>query len=66
MSRQEIADKYLSKFISRKLIVFITASIGLFTGFLQSGDWVVIATAYVSIEGFTNIVTEVYKSKNQI
>jgi hypothetical protein len=66
MSRQELADKYLSKFISRKLIVFITASVGLFTGFLQSQDWVVIATAYVSIEGFTNIITEIYKSKNQL
>lgn len=64
MSRQEYIDKYMSKFISRKLIVFGIGSVGLFTGFLQSGDWVVIATAYVSIEGFTSIITEVYKSKN--
>lgn len=64
MSRQEYIDKYLSKWASRKLVVFSIGSIGLFTGFLQSGDWVVIATAYISIEGFKNIVTEVYKSKN--
>lgn len=64
MSREEYIDKYLSKFVSRKLIVFSIGSIGLFTGFLQSGDWVVIATAYVSIEGFTTIIKEIYKSRN--
>lgn len=63
MSREEYIDKYLSKFVSRKLIVFSIGSIGLFTGFLQSGDWVVVATAYVSIEGFTTIIKEIYKSK---
>jgi hypothetical protein len=64
MSRQEYIDKYLSKWASRKLVVFSIGSIGLFTGFLQSGDWVVIATAYISIEGVTSIVTEIYKSRN--
>jgi hypothetical protein len=64
MSRQEYIDKYLSKWASRKLVVFSIGSIGLFTGFLQSGDWVVVATAYISIEGFTKIITEVYKSRN--
>ena len=64
MSRQEYIDKYLSKFISRKLIVFITASVGLFTGKIDGDNWVIISTAYVSIEGFTSIVTEIYKSKN--
>jgi hypothetical protein len=63
MSRQEYIDKYLSKFISRKLIVFVVASIGLFTGNITGDNWVVISTAYVSIEGFTKIVREVYNSK---
>jgi hypothetical protein len=64
MSRQEYVDKYLSKFISRKLIVFGIGSIALFTGNLTGDNWVVIATAYVSIEGFTSIIKEIYKSKN--
>ena len=63
MSRQEYIDKYLSKFISRKLIVFVIASVGLFTGNIDGNNWVVISTAYISIEGFTNIITEVYKSR---
>lgn len=63
MSRQEYIDKYMSKFISRKLIVFVIASVGLFTGNLTGDNWVVISTAYISVEGFTKIITEVYKSK---
>ena len=66
MSRQEYVDKYLSKFISRKLIVFVVASIGLFTGNIDGNNWVIISTAYVSIEGFTSVVKEIYKSKNSI
>ena len=63
MSRQEYVDKYLSKFISRKLIVFAIGSIALFNGNLTGDNWVVVATAYISIEGFTKVITEVYKSK---
>jgi len=66
MSKEEYVDKYLSKFISRKLIVFIIASVGLFTGNLTGDNWVVISTAYISIQGFTSIVTQIYKSKNQV
>lgn len=63
MSRQEYIDKYLSKFISRKLIVFGIGSVALFTGNITGDNWVVVATAYVSIEGFTSIVTQIYKSR---
>jgi hypothetical protein len=63
MSRQELIDKYVSKWISRKLVVFVVASVGLFVKVIDSGDWVIISTAYISIEGFTSIVTQIYKSK---
>jgi hypothetical protein len=55
MSREQI-DIILNKFISRKLLVFAIACMALFSGDLTSQDWVVIATAYVSIQGFTDIV----------
>lgn len=66
MSRQELIDKYVNKWVSRKLVVFAVASVGLFTKVIDSGDWVIISTAYISIEGFTSIVTKVYKSKTSI
>jgi len=57
MSKEQI-DRILNKIISRKLIVFVIACGALFAGHLTSQDWVVIATAYVSIQGFTDIVTK--------
>ena len=55
MSKEQI-DIILSKWISRKLLVFLVACIGLFTTQLTSSDWVIIATAYIGIQGFTDIV----------
>ena len=55
-------DAILSKWISRKLMVFIVASFGLFLGHLQSSDWTILATAYVSMVGFTEIVERIKKA----
>lgn len=55
MSKEQF-DIILSKWISRKLMVFLVACGGLFSGSLTSSDWVIIATAYIGIEGITNIV----------
>jgi len=55
MSKEQV-DLLLSKWISRKLLVFLVACGALFFGTLTSSDWVVIATAYISIEGITNIL----------
>lgn len=56
MSTKEKIDLYLNKWVSRKLMVFVAACAGLFSGYLDSNDWVIVATAYVSIQGFTDIV----------
>jgi len=64
MSRQEYIDKYLSKWVSRKLIVFIVASTGLFINTIDSGDWVIIAVTYMSVEGAINVVEKIYKAKS--
>jgi len=55
MSKEQF-DIILSKWISRKLLVFLVACTGLFSSTLTSSDWVIIATAYIGIEGVTNIV----------
>ena len=66
MSRQELVDKYLNKWVSRKLVVFVVGSVGLFTGAITGDNWIVISTAYISIEGITSIVERVYKSKSGV
>ena len=60
--RQKI-DAILNKWLSRKLMVFVIASFGLFSGDLSSGDWTILATAYVGVVGFYEIVG---KLKNNI
>ena len=65
MSRKEKIDLFLSKWVSRKLTVFVVASAGLFSGVLTSTDWVIIATSYITIEGVTNIVERLIKYKNE-
>ena len=47
MSRKEKIDLFLSKWISRKLIVFFIASVALLSGSIESNDWVIVATAYI-------------------
>lgn len=64
MSRKEKIDLFLSKWVSRKLTVFVVASAGLFSGVITSTDWVIIATSYIAIEGATNIVERLMKAKN--
>lgn len=61
MSTREKVDIILKKWISRKLFVFIIACGALFFGTLTSSDWVIIATAYIGIEGVTNIVERLKK-----
>lgn len=64
MSTREKIDLYLNKWVSRKLTVFVVGSIALFLGNLTSSDWVIIATAYIAIEGATNIVERIMKAKS--
>ena len=64
MSRKEKIDLLLSKWVSRKLTVFIIASVGLFSGVITSTDWVIIGTSYITIEGVTSIVERLMKAKN--
>ena len=64
MSRKEKIDLFIGKWVSRKLTVFIVGSVGLFLGNLESADWVIVATAYILVEGVTDAVERLFKAKN--
>ena len=66
MSRKEKIDLFLSKWVSRKLTVFVVASVGLFSGVITSTDWVIIGTSYITIEGVTTIVERLMKAKGNV
>ena len=60
MSMRQVLDKTLNKLVSRKLMVWLTA-----TGFmlmdvvpLTSSDWVAISLAYIGIQGLADIATQ--------
>lgn len=56
---QQILDKGINKLLSRKLMVWSTATyLMLFTNSLQSEDWVAISLAYIGIQGLADIATK--------
>lgn len=59
-------DKFLNQWISKKLTVFIVASYGLFGGKLDGDNWTIVATGYVAIQGFADIVERISKAKNNV
>jgi len=52
-------DRLLTKLISRKLMVWLTATSFMLLDVvpLQSSDWVAISLAYIGIEGLADIAT---------
>ena len=53
-----ILDKTMEKLLSRKLMVWTTATyLMLFTSSLASSDWVAISLAYIGLEGLADIAT---------
>ena len=55
---KELLDQGLNKLLSRKLMVWTTATyLMLFTTSLQSEDWVAISLAYIGLEGLADIAT---------
>lgn len=66
MSKKEKIDAFLNKWLSRKLMVFLISSVALFGGNLESGDWVIIAAAYIAMQGTTDIVERLMKAKGSI
>ena len=59
-TKNQILDKILNKLVSRKLMVWLTATIFMFTDItpLQSEDWVAISLAYIGIQGLADIAAK--------
>jgi len=51
-------DALLDKKISKKLSVFLVATILVASGQLTSGDWVTIATVYIGTQGVIDAVSK--------
>ena len=51
-------DTILKKYVSRKLMVFVVASVGLFSAVLTSSDWVIISAVYISAQGAIDAIAK--------
>jgi len=59
MSRTKaFMDKHLGRFISRKFMVWLTATGLVFQGSVTSDNWVAISLAYIGIQGLADIATK--------
>jgi len=56
------ADKHLERFVSKKLLVWLTTTGLLLAEKVDSEQWIVIAAAYVGTQGFVDVVAR-FKSK---
>ena len=50
-------DRIRKKLVSRKLMVWLTATGLMYFSNLQSSDWVAISLAYIGIQGIADIAT---------
>ena len=64
MSRKNL-DTLINKWISRKLFVFLTATLLLRLADLESSDWTMIAVVYLGSQTVLDSVVAYNKSKNK-
>lgn len=57
-------DKTLDKLISRKLLVWLTATVLMYGSKITSDDWVLICMIYLGSQGALDIVEKFLKVKN--
>ena len=57
-------DTLINKWISRKLFVFLTATLLLWLADLESSDWTLIAVVYLGSQTILDSVVAYNKSKN--
>jgi hypothetical protein len=47
-----IALSWLEKASSRKFLAWVVASVGLFTGYIQSTDWLMVTMLYLGMQTY--------------
>jgi len=62
MAVKAFIDKNLERFMSKKLLVWLTTTGLLLAEKVDSEQWVILATAYVGTQGFVDVVAR-FKGK---
>ncbi len=51
----QLVDRFLNKAVSRKLLVWVVSTVGLFTNIIDAETWGSISLAYIGSEAFINM-----------
>lgn len=56
--KQQILDRFVGKIVSRKLLVWVVATIGVPLGFINGDQWMQISIIYIGTQAVISGVTE--------
>ncbi len=54
---EKVLEAFISKFISKKLMVMVAGTVLLISGHISSDQWMSLSLGFVGVEGFSDIVT---------
>ena len=57
-------DKFLNSWVSKKLSVFVVATILALTGKLTSADWVTVSVVYIGTQGALDFAIQLRNKNN--
>lgn len=63
MDRKAFIDSTVAKVISRKFLVWLTATTALFTGFVPADAWVEICLIYIGSQAAVDMLSEYLRNK---
>tara|TARA_B100000927_G_C16271694_1_gene391771 strand:- start:157 stop:375 length:219 start_codon:yes stop_codon:yes gene_type:complete len=52
------ADRHVERFISRKFLAWLTATVLAVTGAVTSGDWVAVTLAYIGSQALVDLAVQ--------
>lgn len=62
--KQELIDKGLGKIVSRKLLVWAIATLGVPLGFIDGEQWVQVSMVYIGTQAAKDFIVEYVRAKN--
>jgi len=60
--KKPFADSFLSKLVSRKLLVWAITTYFFSKGLILAEQWIQVSVAYIGVQGFTDIILKLRSS----
>ncbi len=63
MDRRRNNLEIMKKFFSRKLLVFVMASVGLYFNVIDAYTWLVVSGIYIGVQGINDIIKVILENR---